>query len=46
MLEDFREVVLRKIFTASMKTDPFSPNDEANRLAKLVLELTELDPEL
>jgi hypothetical protein len=46
MLEDFREVVLRKIFYASMRSEPASACDEANKLAKLVLEITELDPEV
>lgn len=46
MLEDFREVVLRKIFFASMRTDPSNAYDEAEKLAKLVAEITELDPEV
>ena len=45
MLDDWREVMLKRIFTTSMSTHrPPSPDAEASTLAKLVLELTELDP--
>lgn len=43
MLDDWREVVLKKIFTTSMNMH-HPPDVEASTLAKLVLELTELDP--
>jgi len=43
MLDDWREVVLKKIFTTSMILHR-PPDSEASTLAKLVLELTELDP--
>lgn len=44
ILEDWREVVLKNIFAKSMSSSHGPHDGEAARLAKLVAELTELDP--